>query len=95
MTGERHRPPALPSSYSSFPAYNTTPRSVIEENKEKVAKQYDLDGKTALDLALEEDIFSHDNISKDVVFLLFVDLFNEVYGSLRYAHSCSKVSHLF
>jgi hypothetical protein len=68
---------------------------VIEENKEKLAQQYDLDGKTALDLALEEDIFSHDNISKDVVFLLFVDLFNEVYGTLRNAHGDSTVSHLF
>jgi hypothetical protein len=68
---------------------------VIEENKEKLAQQYDLDGKTALDLALEEDIFSHDNISKDVVFLLFVDLFNEVYGTLRHAHRYPTVSHVF
>ena len=58
-----------------------TLHSVIDENKEKLAQQYDLDGKTALDLALEEDIFSKDNISKDVVFTLFVDLFDEVYGT--------------
>ena len=72
----------LPSSYSFLlhAIHHTHNHSVIDENKEKLALQYDLDGKTALDLALEEDIFSKDNISKDVVFTLFLDLFDEVYG---------------
>ena len=53
---------------------------IIEENKDNRATQYDLDGKTALDLVLEEEIFANDNITPKVVFRLFADLFDEIYG---------------
>ena len=43
-------------------------------------QQCDLDGKTALDLALEEDIFTGDNMTKEVIFRLFIVMFQEVYG---------------
>jgi hypothetical protein len=53
---------------------------VIAENKEKTVQQCDLDGKTALDLALEEDIFTGENMTKEVIFTLFIVMFQEVYG---------------
>ena len=56
---------------------------IIEDNKDNRAFQYDLDGKTALDLALEEEIFANDNITPKVVFTLFADLFDEIYGEKK------------
>jgi hypothetical protein len=57
---------------------------VIAENKEKTVQQCDLDGKTALDLALEEDIFTGENMTKEVIFTLFIVMFQEVYGKYFY-----------
>ena len=56
---------------------------IIEDNKDNRATQYDLDGKTALDLVLEEEIFANDNITPKVVFRLFADLFDEIYGERK------------
>ena len=61
-------------------------------------QQCDLDGKTALDLALEEDIFTGDNMTKEVIFRLFIVMFQEVYGEyhiffdIRYSCLCCFVS---
>lgn len=67
-------------SYFILPYPPTHHHRVIAENKEKTVQQCDLDGKTALDLALEEDIFTGDNITKEVIFRLFIVMFLEVYG---------------
>ena len=36
-----------------------------------------------MDLVLEEEIFANENITVEVVFRLFADLFDEIYGKLR------------
>jgi hypothetical protein len=68
--------PIIPYAILSYPPHCR----VIAENKEKTVQQCDLDGKTALDLALEEDIFTGDNMTKEVIFRLFIVMFQEVYG---------------